>query len=113
VFLRFSTQDFRYPIKDVHGIALAVSKRTKYKTGSFTLTAGDTLFVFTDGVTEANNAKGELMGSELLLKALNQEPDADPQTLIGNVHRGIADFVKRAPQFDDTTMLCIKYYGMP
>ena len=73
-----------------------------------TNTAG---YVYTDGVTEANNTAGEFMGSERLMVALNKEPDAGPEAVINNVKQGIENFVNDAPQFDDTTMLCIRYFG--
>ena len=38
-------------------------------------------------------------------------PGADPETLIRHVTEAIADFVQDAPQFDDTTMLCLRYLG--
>ena len=83
----------------------------KFKSGRFSLGNGDTLFVYTDGVTEANNSKRELFGRERLLAALNAEPDAGPEKLDSNVRRAIAAFSGDTPQFDDTTMLCLKYFG--
>ena len=46
-----------------------------------------------------------------MLAALNNEPDAEPEKLDENVREAIAAFTEGAPQFDDTTMLCLKYYG--
>ena len=97
--------------KDVHGLVLAASKKMTYNSREFTLKPGDALFVYTDGVTEAMNAMQELFGEEPMLKALNEAPDADPETLVANVEEAIADFVRDTPQFDDTTMLCMKYNG--
>ncbi|MBR2561080.1 MAG: PP2C family protein-serine/threonine phosphatase [Eubacterium sp.] len=97
--------------KDVHCGPLAARKKMKYKSGEFSLKPGDTVFVYTDGVTEANNNERELFGRERLLDALNSEPEADPMKLDENVHKAIAAFVGDASQFDDTTMLCLKYYG--
>jgi sigma-B regulation protein RsbU (phosphoserine phosphatase) len=67
--------------------------------------------VYTDGVTEAHNAQNEMFGEGLMLDALNLQPDADPQEIDKNIHDGIAAFVQDAEQFDDTTMLCLKYFG--
>ncbi len=94
------------------GVPLAASKRRKYQAGSITLEPGDALFLYTDGVTEANNDKGELFGRERLLKSLNCDPDADPATLIDTVRSSIAGFVQEAPQFDDLTMLCFRFRGL-
>ena len=97
--------------KDVHGAPLAFRKKMKFKLGTFTLNPGDTIYVYTDGVPEAADGKDELFGRERMLEVLNREPDADPQTIDQHMHEAIAEFVQDAPQFDDTTMLCMKYLG--
>ena len=51
------------------------------------------------------------MGTDGMLEALNVQPSAEPDILIRNVREGIDRFVKDAPQFDDITMLAIRYYG--
>lgn len=95
-----------------HSPAVAALKRTKYKEHEFELKPGDSLFVYTDGVPEANNAKNELMGNEKMLDALNKDPDASPKEVLANVMEGINAFVKGAEQFDDITMMCLKYNGV-
>ena len=97
--------------KDVHGAPLAFRNNMKYRSGTLTLSPGDTIYVYTDGVTEASNAEDKQFGRERMLEALNRDPDADPQIIDQNVHEAIAAFVQDAPQFDDTTMLCMKYLG--
>ena len=98
-------------VKDVHGIPLASFEDMIYQSGSFQLNPGDSVFVFTDGVTEANDIDEKLFGNDRLLKALNRDPDASPEVIDRNVHEALDEFVKDAPQFDDTTMLCLKYFG--
>ncbi len=46
-----------------------------------------------------------------MLGALNLEPAASPEVLLTNMKSAIDGFVGEAPQFDDLTMLCIKYNG--
>ena len=53
-----------------------------------------------------------MFGEKRLIEALNQNPDAEPEELVGNVRKAVDDFVKDASQFDDLTMLCFKYYGI-
>ena len=96
---------------DVHGMALASFRGMMYQSGSIQLDPGDSIFVFTDGVTEANDIDEDMFEKERLLEALNRDPDADPDIIIRNVHEALDEFVKDAPQFDDTTMLCLKYFG--
>ena len=67
-----------------------------------------TLFVYTDGVTEATNQEEELFGENRMLDALNIDSSASPNEIISNVKNEISRFVGDAPQFDDITMLCFK-----
>ena len=46
-----------------------------------------------------------------MIEILNRKPDAGPKEVIENVKEGIAEYVKEAEQFDDTTMLCVRYNG--
>ena len=94
-----------------HSPALAVMDGMMFRQHEAKLEPGDTLFVYTDGVTEAQNADLELFGTDRLLEALNREPDADVETLITNTTKSINDFVADAPQFDDITMLAFYYRG--
>ncbi len=82
-----------------------------FRQHDFELKTGDTLFVYTDGVTEATDSKNELFGEAGLLKSLNRDIEAEPKQVIENVNDGILDFIEDAPQFDDITMLCFKYFG--
>ena len=97
--------------KDKHGFVIGGMDGVKYKEYDMQLTPGDSLFVYTDGVPEATNAGNELFGTERMIDALNTSPDADPQQILKNVRTCVDGFVKDAEQFDDLTMLCLKYIG--
>ena len=62
-------------------------------------------------MTEANNADEEMFRRSRMLDALNSDREAPVQDIDANVRKAIADFVQDAPQFDDTTMLCLRYRG--
>ncbi len=94
-----------------HSPAVAAMEDMRFKEHEFKLEPGDTLFLYTDGVAEANNSANEFFGTDRMLDALNKEPDAMPEKILNNVLDGIHDFVKGAEQFDDITMLAIKYFG--
>ena len=94
--------------KDKHGFVIGGMEGVRYKEYEFLLEKGGTLFLYTDGVAEATNAKNELFGTERMLTALNQEPRADPKTLLSNMKQAVDTFVADAPQFDDLTMLSVK-----
>ncbi len=92
-----------------HSPAVATLEGLKFKEHEFELHHGDTLMCYTDGVTEATNKNNELFGNDRLLAALNKNPDADVEEIIRNVEEDIDAFVGEAPQFDDITMLCVKF----
>ncbi len=98
-------------IKYPHLPALAIMEGVQYKEREFELNPGDSIYVYTDGVAEATNISEELFGEERTLKALNSDPGASPDVLLGNVKKAIDDFVGDAPQFDDITMLGFTYFG--
>ena len=94
--------------KDKHGFVIGGMDGMKYKEYEFTLERGGTLFLYTDGVAEATNAKNELFGTERMLEALNAEPNASSKTLLDNMKQAVDEFVGDTPQFDDLTMLGVK-----
>ena len=82
-----------------------------FASGKLKLNPGDTLFIYTDGVIEANNKDDELFGENGLIDALNLTME-NPQEIENTVLNTVKDFQGRRPQFDDITMLCVKYYGV-
>ena len=94
-----------------HSPALAVMEDMEFEEREFYLKPGDSLYVYTDGVAEATNAENELYGNDRMVDALNQSPDAKPKEILSNIDADVQKFVGEAPQFDDLTMLCLKYYG--
>ena len=94
-------------LKDRHGFVIGLRKNKTYTEYELELPKGATLFVYTDGVPEATNGEKELFKTDRMLEALNKEPDASPERLLGNVHTAVNEFVGEAPQFDDLTMLAI------
>ena len=98
-------------LHDKHGFVLAGMEGSRYREYEITLEKGDSLFVYTDGVPEATNAENELFGTDRMLEALNQNPDAASEEVIREVQKAMEVFVKQAPQFDDITMLSMIYKG--
>ncbi len=94
-----------------HSPALAIMPNVKFEEHPFEMHPGDTLFVYTDGAVEATNGQKELFGTGRLVDTLNTVEGTDPKQMVFAVSQAIDDFVKDAPQFDDTTMLAFSYYG--
>lgn len=94
-----------------HSPAVAALEGLRFREREFELRPGDSLFVYTDGVAEAMNADDELFGTQRMLDALNQAPDAAPHEALAAVKHSLDAFAGETPQFDDITMLCLKYNG--
>ena len=65
------------------------------------------LYLYTDGVPEAENSEHQMFGTDRLLRALNDHKGKDPYKLLGDIAASVGDFVKDADQFDDLTMLAL------
>ncbi|MCR4837876.1 MAG: SpoIIE family protein phosphatase [Eubacterium sp.] len=94
-----------------HSPAVATMEGLRFREHEFELHPGDRIFVYTDGVAEATNARNELFGTERMLEALNKNADATPQELLPAVRKAIDRFVGAFPQFDDITMLAFDFKG--
>ena len=97
--------------RDRHSFVIGGLADVHYQEYELQLEKGDKLFLYTDGVTEATDEKGELFGTERMLGALNAHADASPREILTGVTDAVDAFVGDAEQFDDMTMLCLKYKG--
>ncbi len=98
-------------LKDKHGLVVGAMDSVRYREYELQLSPGDKLFVYTDGVPEANADDGSMFGRERMLSALNEDASASPEQILNNVRRAVDSFVRDAEQFDDLTMLCVEYNG--
>ncbi len=73
-----------------------------------TLKKGDTVVMFTDGVTESINAKEELFGEKRLIEIIKKNAHLSAQMVLEQVLSGVRAFAGDVPQFDDITLLIIK-----
>ena len=101
---------FEY-IKMKPGFVLAGLEDMQYTQTQLHLDTGDTLFLYTDGVTEAENTAKEQYGDARLRDELNRLDSRDPKKLIQGIRQSVADFADGAEQFDDITMTALTYHG--
>jgi len=83
-----------------------------YKESTVRLGPGDELFLYTDGVTEADNRKRELFGNDRLKMVLDQSGNVSVVDRLGVVMNAVKTFSGNAPQADDITMLGLRYHGV-
>ncbi len=82
-----------------------------YRSEQLLLEPGDSLFLYTDGVTEAMNTKGELFSDKRLEQNLAALQSSEITDIVNGITENIAKFSGDAPQSDDITMLMIRYLG--
>lgn len=97
--------------KDRHGLVLGGIDMTRYREYEMQLEPGAKLFVYTDGVAEATNARDQLYGTDRMIEALRRGEEGTPEEILDTVKNDVQVFVGSAPQFDDLTMLCLHYHG--
>ena len=98
-------------IKDRHGLVLGGMENVNYYTYEIQMNPGDVLFTYSDGVPESTNTSNQLFGNDRMLDSLNNDTAASVRQLTLNVKKDIDAFVQEAPQFDDITMLALRYNG--
>ncbi|MBO5931013.1 MAG: SpoIIE family protein phosphatase [Clostridia bacterium] len=106
--LKRANGSFEY-LKTRAGFVLAGMEGVRYRVGELTLSPGDRLFLYTDGVPEATNTENKLYGENRLLDFMNQNAGVDAVTLLPALKSNIDEFVGEAPQFDDITMLMFDF----
>ncbi len=98
-------------VKEVHGFVLGAMEMVRYRSYSLLLEPGDSVFVYTDGVTEADNIEKELFGMDRLTDAVSESGNPAPRELVEQIEAKVRAFAADAPQADDMTMLCLRYLG--
>lgn len=94
------------------GLPLGLYEGLPYETFSIDCFTGDTLLLYTDGVTEAMNVDDELYGEDRLLELANKCLTLHPHMLIEATRDDVAAWAKGAEQSDDITMLALEI-GVP
>ena len=94
------------PLTD--GIALGAAPNIQYNQNTVTLSPGDTVIFYTDGVTEAMNSEGEQFGLDRLRNLFTSTVPRDPEKTNLAVFKAVNDFVGETPQSDDIT--CLTFY---
>ena len=82
-----------------------------YKQHELCLNHGDIIFLYTDGITEANNNYQGFYGEDRLKKIISKHKDKNLDEIIEKIRNDVYSFCDESNQFDDMTMLIIKYTG--
>jgi len=86
--------------------AISAIDNFEYKSSSILLKPNENIFMYTDGVVEAQDTTETFYGEERLLNVINTE-HLEPKETILKIKKDVDKFCKDAPQFDDITMICL------
>jgi len=93
------------------GKALGIMEQSRYVSGRLALAPGETLLLYTDGVTEAMDASETLYADQRLERFLVNHGDSSPRQMIDDLVGDVRQFVGAAAQSDDITILALRYFG--
>ncbi len=96
-------------LSGARGKPVGIRAGFRYETATLTLSPGDSLFIFTDGITEAMNESGGLFGEERLLASLQSCCKHPPRDLVAEVLRSVREFAGAAAPSDDIAALACRW----
>jgi sigma-B regulation protein RsbU (phosphoserine phosphatase) len=97
------------PLKGRHGTALGIQGQQSYVCEKTQLEDGDLFLLYTDGITEAQNSREELFSEERLAACLRDVPETGAAFAGTAVIDAVMGFQGSAPQFDDITLVALRY----
>jgi len=100
------------PLESKTGIPLGVFPQFTYVVEEIVLKPGDTLFLYTDGITDATNRREQRYTLDRLRDLIDGSGTADPSAIVPMVHENVVRFAEGMPQVDDLTLLCVQYRGV-
>jgi phosphoserine phosphatase RsbU/P len=102
------SRDGRPTMLDAEGLVLGALRNVDFEERTFELTSGDLLLLYTDGVTEAQNAAGEFFGVERLVASLRQHKGLELEGIVKALLEDTRRFCGDHPLDDDIAMVVMK-----
>lgn len=93
---------------DSGGFPLGILPTANYETGKLLLNPGEALIVYSDGVSEANNLKGDEYGLEKLTEVVSKNLSRSASGIRDKVESSLSEFTQTAPANDDITLVIVK-----
>jgi len=98
-----------YYLEQPKGILVGINPQAKYQIATQNLNPGDTLILYTDGITEAMNPAQEEFTEHRLLDLINNNKEQSASGIIARIQDAVLDFASNAEQSDDLTLLALCY----
>lgn len=96
-------------LKNMKGMALGVMEDIPYGREEIMLEEGDTLVLYTDGVTEAMNSVNEMFTDRRLEESIRKTGSSSPRDIVERILANVREFAAGAEQSDDITLLVLTY----
>jgi sigma-B regulation protein RsbU (phosphoserine phosphatase) len=93
------------------GLVLGAFPSSSFSTEKIVLAPGDTVFAYTDGVTEAMNLDGVMYSERRLVENLRSMAGGTPREMVDGLEASVKQFTLGAVQSDDVTLIAVKYSG--
>jgi sigma-B regulation protein RsbU (phosphoserine phosphatase) len=100
-----------FRLSEPAGLMAGAFEHAVFQTGRLTLGPGDGVFLYTDGVTESEDATGQFFGEQRLANLLARMPGATAEELTGSVLDEVRLHALGSTVSDDITALVLKYKG--
>jgi phosphoserine phosphatase RsbU/P len=98
-----------HELENIGGLLLGKFEGVPYDKNTVTLSPGDTIVTFTDGVTEAENDEGEFFEEDRVIQYLEKHPSQALQSQVKGLFLEVMKFTGAAIQSDDITVLSVRY----
>lgn len=98
-------------LRDRSGLLLGSFEGVPYRAFARTMAPGDSLILYTDGVTEAMDVTDHCYGDDRLFTLVEQKCDGYPAAVSGTIEEDVRAFAEGADQADDITLLVLRYDG--
>jgi HAMP domain-containing protein len=92
---------------EVPAMPLGACRKVAYKTRQFAIEPGDAWFFYSDGLSEATNIQGDMVGYERVEQWFAEAADGEPQVVVDRLFERIDTFTAGLPAADDLTMICL------
>jgi len=93
---------------DAEGMLMGICLDVSFEERTTMMEVGDIMFLYTDGITEAENSEGELFGVNRLLNAIRRHHLCSPDEIMASIFRQLEDFTDAKPIADDFSLVILK-----
>jgi serine phosphatase RsbU (regulator of sigma subunit) len=96
---------------DATGMPVGLTETAEFGVAEEWLAPGDKIIIYTDGVTEAQNAAGEFFGKKRLRQIVTARTGEPCQAVHDAIQEAVTEFTEGAPQSDDITLVVLEFGG--